>query len=476
MNEEQSEKYRYVGVTFVINKVVGTKLRDEFFARDFNQIFSNVDYCNRPEERAYLGEAKKMIVISKSSPRDITYLFDNSDRYYTSITFLYQTGDLSNPPHVACSAIYRALMADKLLESVLKEAEYAHVGRFLYRGSESEQSVLERQDREVEIKCEELSGVSVTVGREVFKEFPMHSLWKKTVNISKILVSQQNEVSMECFYQKKKFVLKKEVRKLRAEHADLKTRDFYNRINLLERELIKIEHRESTTLIKQELREIRDVYESMINLMMQQSLVDIQKSTSRQQFYALIIALLTILAIVAVGWKQASVTENIGLRNASIMEDQTEIMNEMAKMQMEEFNLLTSGYLVRLSQEPFPLVVVDWEEQEFLSVFVRNIGNVDVIITDISLGFPQLNGNEYSINVSHFYLQFEPITVEGFSEKQVLVPVNPYANEDIREQISNEFLNRDLTVTVQIRYSEDRSLTLITRLYINANNVHLALT
>jgi len=226
--QKASKGLGYVGITVIVNKLTGAKFRDEFITKDFSQTHINVDYCNSIEEQSYLGKEKEMIVIDKSLQKEMTIFFDESDRHYSSVTFLYHyTEDLSDHKRIAYNTICRATKGDNHLETILKNSRYTYIGIFLFQCSENEQLALKPQSEVSTVHWKEFGNLNIAVGRRIVNEFPDNAHWKKVTDISKVIVEYQNSISWKYFHENEYSLVKEKITQLGAKYANLEANDFF---------------------------------------------------------------------------------------------------------------------------------------------------------------------------------------------------------------------------------------------------------
>lgn len=311
------ETHRYVGLTYVVKKEVGSHFRDEFFSRDYSVEPALLDNCNILEEKKYLRQRKKMMVLSKQTPREVTVLFDESDKLYSAVTFLYPSPDISEP-EIACkflSDIVRKASTDELLKSILEDSVFIFAGRYLFLGSKGEQEKLEFQDRHIKVRCRDLGSMEVIVDKMVHNKIPDHSCWKNIKSIHKIIADEQSQEALRFFYQERLRTLEEEVKSFKVEAPSLPMARFYQKWYLLQEKGSQIQHKKNITFIESELTQIKDGYESQSHLAIQHSL----SKTQRHLVYVSILSFIcTVVVIGAVGYFQISITKEIGSRQLEI--------------------------------------------------------------------------------------------------------------------------------------------------------------
>lgn len=471
MNNNNPKKY--LGIAFVIKNEIESQLEMDSFYNLFSKNPQLIDKCNNTKEMNYLKN-KVMIVFEKYTDNEKTILIDKSDKNYFTIAFLLPSvlpfNEILDPEGVAChlfSQIQKFSQKDTSLTTILEKAVFIFIGRYFFQGSSEEEVKLSIQDRHIQVKCKKFCKNEIFVDKMFRNNIPHNDCWKNVKNIHKILIDLFNEEAFRFFYQRKFDILEEETKTLHISALSLSLEDFYNKLFLLKKEAFEIEHRiKNIDSIYDLLKKIRKEYESQTHLRIQESLERMQRKIIYISIFSIIISA---IVIGGVGRYQISTTKEIGLIQTSIMEDQTKIMERQSSMQLEELNRLFSGNLEILGWEPQPLLVTLSHEQNFLKVYIRNTGNVDVIITKVYLIFPTSSGSTFMIDVSDFSQTFEEKIIKGSSSDVLSIPINPYENETIRNLISEEFLNRDLFVMVRIHNPPNEPLEFLFRLTIKDN-------
>ncbi len=419
-------------VTFVIEKKNGTHIKN-YFAGEYPRSI--------PEGETSL--AKK--IVFERSPGETVFL-DESDKSYSALTFLYQIEDPEgSDPHLsACDILGRVVHDHYELEKILKDSVYIAVG------------IPGESIQPMEVDCEPLN-LKAAVHRidsdlEKSKGSDLRSDLRSEL---------QTQKTFDSFYRERASRLSEQIEQLRTEYATMNTSDFYKRLSSLRRAILEISRHEDTTKSEGDLFEMRNNYESMIHEETQKSLLEIKKSLSRQQKFSMIIptivGILTIFAIIYVGFEQASITEKIGSTQASIMEEQTEILSKQTEIQNQQLSYLTREGLRLVDWKPRTPIETDWLDQTFLTTYIENVGTSDIYVTDVRLMFSLPDGSTYKIHVSDFDPDFQPVKISGLSTEMIEIPLNPLVNEVVRKINQADIVNCDLEVVIQILNSNDIS-------------------
>ena len=228
------------------------------------------------------------------------------------------------------------------------------------------------------------------------------------------------------------FLIKEKIIQLRANYTNLRIDDFYRQVNRLERMFIEIDHEPKAAQLKQNLREIRDNYESMRHLMNNQSA---QRRDVVKILVALFIGFLTVFAILYVGMKQVHMME----RNIILS---SEIPRE-TRIFMRELEIGTN--------------IAHWDDCVDATLYIKNQGVEDVYITNIELSFPYMGGS-FELDLSSHDEKLRNIKIKGLTEQGIRIQINPFFYENAKDLRLNEFLDKELEVTIRVYMNKKNAL------------------
>lgn len=197
-------------------------------------------------------------------------------------------------------------------------------------------------------------------------------------------------------------LMKEKIIQLKANYTNLRIDDFYLQVNHLERMLIEIDHKPKAAQLRQDLHEIRDNYESMRRLMIDQS---VQRRQGLQILITLLIGFLTVFAMLYIEIEQGR--------------------------QVEED-------------------VLHWNDPKYELLPIENSKEREVYIGNIELSFKHM-GKTFRLYLLNLDANLNKRIKEGKID-EIWVQINPffYEDEDIKDLGLKEFLDKELGITIRV--------------------------